>query len=110
MDTFTICRLLRETFPLPVSKQTVTERVDFLAGELASEPTIVGAWTVLTAHWKRAGWSLTEKCAVYLDDDEEALEHDAGITIIKTLDVDLIGQVAVLGIETNSPNSKVIWF
>ncbi len=110
MDTFTICRLLREAFPLPVNKRAVSDRADYLAGELASEQTLADAWTALTTHWERAGWSLADKGAVYLDDDEEALEHEAGITIIKTLSGDLAGKVAVLGIETNSPNSKVIWF
>jgi hypothetical protein len=110
MDTFTICRLLREAFPVPVNKRSVSDRADYLADELATEQTLADAWTALTAHWERKGWSIAEKCAVFLDDHEEALEHGTGITIIRVLDGDLEGQVAVLGIETNSPHPKVIWF
>ncbi len=110
MDTFTICRLLREAFPLPVNKRAVSDRADYLADELASEQTLADAWTALTTYWERNGWSVTEKCAVCLDDNEEALEHGAGITIIRILDGELEGQVAVLGIETNSAHPKVIWF
>lgn len=110
MDTFTTCRLLREAFPLPVNKRSVQDRADYLADELATEQTLADAWTALTTHWERKGWSMAEKCAVFLDDNEEALEHESGITIIKMLGGELEGQVAVLGIETNSPHAKVIWF
>lgn len=106
MDFFTACRKIREVFPKPVKKAEVES---FLSEFNKSEQNV--AFKSLAANWRSLGWQIDfDSFAILLDDDEEAMFHDKGITVIKLPD-DLPSDRAYLKlIPMNEINDKVVWF
>lgn len=107
IDLLSICRELRVVFPKPSKLEKVADHFSKY-GLGAVE--VQDAFRSLTNFWKKDGWVLSETYAIQLEDDEDALFHERGITVIKTPD-DLPSDKALLKlIPMGQVDNKVVWF
>ena len=107
MDIFSLLKILKEEFPTPVSREIVSLRFNSLGGETSSAGAR-SAYSALTLLWASSGWFLGDRCAVQLDEGEEALEHASGVAVV-SFPSDAVG-VTVSQFKNDKPDPKVIWF
>ena len=65
---------------------------------------------VISANWKRNGWTWSDSGAVKLEDDEDVIFHKAGLTFIKTGKDIPKDKVVLKAVHYNQEHPRVIWF
>ncbi len=106
-----LCRAIIEKFPIPSSPSSIYQEVISFLGfepELETKQDLVKA---LTASWKRKGWDWDPKIgAVLLQNGEQVIFHELGLTIIKSIDEDPDGYCLVEAFQVGETSPKVRWF
>lgn len=105
-----LCRHIKDLFPNPVKSDSIKLAV---LNYLGSDPTYdvqIDLVKVIFIHWKRNGWTWSETGAVQLDEDEDVLFHDKGLTFIKTGENIPGNMIALMPVSYTDSHPRVIWF
>lgn len=105
-----LCGSIRDMFPIPAPGSDIKKAILIYLGYEPPQDIQLDLVKVLVAHWKRKGWTWDDAGAVLLEDDEEALFHDSGVSLIKSAGDHAPNNVLILPVKYGEYHARVVWF
>lgn len=110
IDVLGLCRTVRSQFPNPAKSSLIYQAVLDVVGYEPPSDVQHALVKTLSAHWKRNGWTWSDTGAAQLNDDEDVLFHDNGLTFIKSGGDVPADKVRLIPVGYNDTHPRVIWF